>query len=279
MFVPVLKYLSIIGLWKPKTDSTAYNIFGALYIFMFSVLFTFFMILYMCYLTDITELTFAIWMTLVQLCGCIKFINFFARNRNIQQLERIVNDFQLESKEEYDYVANGIKWFSRMAFFYWTMGMFAIQSTVLLALLGDQPRLPYGGVYPFLDWRSSTRDFVIVLCYQEFSLTTSSSLIMVTDIYLSFILYMISVRLDLVGRRFEKLGYGVVKCEQENLDKMQKYMEIYQVTIQFKEKVEQIFTFPFFCQIAVSAVIISSIITEVSRVSITFLLTHIYFVN
>lgn len=232
------------------------------------------MFVYLLKLTDRTDLTYGLYMFLTQFCGLIKFVVFVINNGKFQLMFQRSKTFQLESEFEEKLFKQHMNLFSKITIFYYLMAMIAIHATELMAIFANTVKLPFSAWYPVLDWEHNIRDYWIAVIYQHISITSASLLIISIDVLFSFLLFIISIELELIGNRMSKVGYFHDKNIESRLEYRTKQMnivknciEFHQSAVEFKCNLERSFTVPFFVQIVASGIVISSIIYEVAHVN------------
>lgn len=214
-------------------------------------------------------------MFLTQFCGLIKFLCFLVNNGNFQKLFQRCKEFQLESRYEEKLVERRIRFFFRIAVFYYMMAMTAIHTTELMAIFSDTVKLPFSSWYPYyLDWQYNRRDYWIAVVYQHISITSASLLIITIDVLFSLLLFIVSIEIELIGLRMGEIGHfhrqnkqSGLEMETNNFKILKNNIILHRRAIAFKCSLEECFNLPFFAQIIASGIVISSIINEVAHVS------------
>lgn len=274
--------LRTFGLWKPQPSTKAYDIYSTVYIIICPGLLNILMFIFLLNLEDQKNLTSALYMFLTQLCGGIKSSWFLMRNREFQQLVRRSQTFILVSVSEQKLVAKRMKFFIFVTSFYAATALSALHTTEIMAFVSKTRKLPFTVWYPFLDWKNYAHDYWIAVSYTHIAIISASVLIVSVDILLCLLLYIVSIELELIGKRLSTLGYSNKRTPKRRLDRINMEIEYFNVikncvnchneALNFKCLLEKCFSLPFFFQIVFSGIIISSIINEVAKVRIVLFL-------
>lgn len=262
-------YYRLVGCWRPVNTSLGYYIYGIFYLVCFPGLLSFFMLMNVVLLTDMSQLTYALYMFLTQTCGVIKFISFYYYNHGMQDLVQRAETFHLKNQSEGSLVEKRINSLVKPAAIYVISALTALHTNQIVSFLSTERRLAYSAWYPFFDWENSLRDYVIVSGYTHVAIISATTLITFVDIFLSFMFTIIAVQLEIIGLRLQQIGQKKELIDRQNDFAMfvVENMELHQKAIVFKRLVEQYFSMAFFCQLVASAIVISSIVREMSRVS------------
>ena len=199
-------FFFIFGLWWPKKRlATLYQVFGLIFQTVFSFLYTMFMLINLVMLTDMNKLANSMYMPLTELALFFKIANFFYRNRLMQGLLQTVNEFVLESDDEIELVKRKITGFFRVLIYYFICVNWAGLNADVSALAAKDPQLPFPAWYP-VDWSHNRRDYWIAFTYQAIGMIISSNLNITIELFPIFMLFIISVKIDILGMRLQKLG-------------------------------------------------------------------------
>lgn len=246
----VIFSLQIFGLWKPQPRTKAYNIYSTVYFIICPRLLNILMFIFLLNSGDQKDLTSTLYMLLTQLCGGIKSSWFLMRNHEFQQLVQRSKSFTLHTTEI-------------MAF------EFKTKITIW---------------YPFLDWRNFVRDYWIAVSFAHIAIISASFLIITVDNSLCVLLFIVSIELKSIGKRFSTLGYPEKEKEtpKKRLDRINVEIEYFKVmkscinchyeALNFKCSLETRFSLPFYFQIVFRGIIIAFIINEMAKVRIVLFL-------
>lgn len=92
--------LQVLGLWKPNKESNwrfYYSSYAIVFIFIFSIIYTVSMVVNIFFLTDFSDLTNRLYMSLTEVALVIKVITFFVNNREWQQILTDIKQFSINS--------------------------------------------------------------------------------------------------------------------------------------------------------------------------------------
>lgn len=229
-------------------------------------------------LDEFSQLTYGLYMFLTQFCGLIKFICFYWRNVEFRQFIHRVNSFVVKNDFEEALIARRIEFFFKVTVFYYIMAMIAIHTTELMAIFSETVQLPFSAWYPWLNWQNDVRDYWLAILYQYVAVTSASLLIITIDVYFSFLIFVVSIQLEIIGHRLQQIGSAVQQmnsirmCDAQQLNRgetkqLTKCLELYIEAVDLKVNVEDCFSLPFFFQITASGIVISSIVNEVAQVN------------
>lgn len=268
--------LRIFGLWKPQPNTLIYKLYSITYFIICPGLLNLFMLVFLIKLTNQKDLTFALYMFLTQLCGIIKSFCLLTRNRDFQNLIQRSRKFQLITSSEEKLVKERVNFFLWSTGFYLGTAVAALHSTEIMAFLSKTRKLPFSAWYPFLDWQNSTQDYWIAVAYTHVAIISASLIIITIDILLCLLLFIISIEIELIGKRMAKIGYidktkfkrqsDRIRIEYEHFCILKDCIIYHRDAIAFKCALEELFSLPFFFQIIASGLVISSIINEVAKV-------------
>lgn len=266
--------IRVFGVWYPEKKNIYYYIYSTAYLFICPGLTNIFMLIYLLKLNALKDLTYGLYMFLTQLCGLVKFIWFLVKIRNFRLLVNRSKTFQLESKFEEELVEQRFHFFIKLAGLYCSLAMIAVHTMELTAIFADTVELPFSSWFPFVDWEHNQKDYWIAVGYQYISVASSCLLLITIDVLFSFLLFVVSIEIELIGLRMSKIGCSFNKdhdtessFQLKQLNILKDNVILHREAIEFKCSLEDSFTLPFFVQFIASAIVISSIITELSQVS------------
>lgn len=278
-----ISYLRFVGLWKPpKTAANAkiYTIYGLAFLFVFSFLYTFCMCMKIFFLNDVKDTTTVLFMSLNEVSLFVKVVYFYVRNRKVQALLGELNDFDLDTKEESELIADRLRFFWRLNMFYYVIANWATSTTEVSALFANETMLPFSGWYPGLDWENSSRDYWTVFLYQCAGMAITCNMSMTVDMYPCFFIYMISIEMRVLGMRMKALGYGRkatadtngrkktrIEADNDAIKAIIRCIRDHQNILRQSDTFERYFTMSFLSLIAISGTVICCMANELSRVS------------
>lgn len=258
----------IFGLWTPKSGSILiYRLRGiAFLIFTNSV--TFFILVHLFMLEDYSQLSSALWGILPAVCQCIKCVYIFSYNSELQQLIDPIRQFQLKSIEESLLVKNRMSLIYKFAVSFIVTSVGGSSLKEWTAPMNTEPTLPYYAWLPFWDWKNSRRDYWLAWSYQTIGINAIVIMILSTEILFGFMLYVVSIQLEIIGNRLRNIGHSL--GEMTNADEATKTLlhciKIHIRTLEFKEKIQNYMNFPYVCHLMASGILISAIVNDLVMV-------------
>lgn len=253
------------GLWRTNPNF-CYQIYGFLTASLVFVS-SFFMGAYIIVLDSLTELIYLMSITMTVSCGCLKLFYVIFYNKEIRELVERVRHFRLENDKERALVNGYCKTFSIGALIYASIGIFSITSDVITVATLDHPVLPFAAWYPFWDWEHSNRDYWFAWTYQAFTVNTSIALLMAVDLYFVFLLLMIGIQIEIIGKRMENIDWAPKPTNKyqetsyktiEGTAELIQCMKLHLNIIEFKKKTERIMNIPYLYQLITSSISISA---------------------
>lgn len=199
--------LCLTGLWPNKWTGwklrayNFYSIFMVFFLFVYDLAFC----IYIIFLKDINEVTYSLCMTLTVVALFGKVVNFKINVNGIQNLLSLVDKFQLESLNEAAFVTKKLSPFNKLLVTYFFLANMASVSSYVGAILSGKVRLPFLAWYPF-DWETNNFIYVPLFLYQAFGMTIQSNLNVTMDLFSGYLMYIGSVKFEILGRRFENLN-------------------------------------------------------------------------
>lgn len=201
----LLFFFTAFGLWPPK-HAVFYKIYGILFQFVFSFLFSVFMCINLFILENKGNMTDALHMSLTEVALFIKVVNFFVRGKAMQTMLRTIQEFKLENLDEERIIDEKLSFFLKVSIYYYGMANMAGFSGDFAALVAKDVRLPFQGWYP-LDWKHNRLSYWIVFVYQGIGMFITSNLNITIELFPMFLMFMISAKVEILGRRLQMIGY------------------------------------------------------------------------
>lgn len=298
VLILLCKILQLCGLWKPydsaKITRILYNIFSVIFLFVFSGLYTFFMCANLIFLDDIKDLTnrlliysfillsvpafqpiylffilifslkyfCRLFMSLAEFALLIKVINLYWTNRSCQRMRDLFQTFPVESSEEAHILNNSNQTFGKLLFLYFLVSNMSTTISFIMTALSDGYNLAYSGWYP-LDWQHNLRDYWIVFLYQYCGMTITSNLNISTDLYFCYNMHMMRVEIGVFGDRLEQ---SKAATTQEVKSYLIRHYTTHQHIMECINEIRCGVRIPYFVQILLSSIVISSLTIETAYV-------------
>lgn len=263
--------LWFLGLWNPYSEShlkmASYSIYSTVLLFVFPILYSFFMVCSIFLLTDLSDLSDRLFMSLAETALTIKAINFIMNNREWQLIFKEIKEFRIKSTWEQQIVTNRHRLFQKIAFFYlFNANCYGFLMALIAALNGQ---MMYSGWYPGFDVQKSRLDFWIVYSFQGIGMAITANMNILLDSYYCFMMFMTSAHLNIFGHRLSSMQMGnsnrsILRIRNELIEQIHIHQRI---NANFK-LIRQNLEWAYFCQMLLSGIIISLITIEVAGVSI-----------
>lgn len=207
----MLFILRIFGIWQTNNTSVMYNLYGYLFYFLFAFIYTICLSIKLFQLETTAGIISAAGMTLTCIALNIKIINLYHFIPKITVILSESEQFRLVNREETSLAAFKLKIFSVIAYSYYFVANMAGFASYLSA--GFAQKLPYPGTYPFLEPSRSYAEFVIVYLYQVIGMIILCNINVTMEVFPSYLLYLISIRMEVIGIRLKNLGKHVINLD------------------------------------------------------------------
>lgn len=218
------QFLHIMGLWpKPAAvnsqrcgDWLPYTVYAIAFQLVFTLAYDGFKCINFLHMTDLGEITRAMFICLTELSLAVKIANFRLRMATVQAfLTDIEHGVRPRDAHEtaimmgaLAFLRSVIVWFLVTAN---TTGVFSYLSPVLVA----EPMLPYPGWYPLLDWEHSRRDYWLLWTYQVLGMFFQIQALVIIEVFFIYLMVLASAQLDVLGSRIERIGPEVSAATME----------------------------------------------------------------
>lgn len=228
LVAPILrltKLLRFMGLWPSvASELSKLSRFSwlsyTMYTIIFQTVFTFAYVGFKCinfiYITDLTIVTRALFITLTELSLAIKIVNFYLRFNTMKQFLQSVREIQLIDDAEEAIFMKRLAFLKKIIVAFLITanmtGVFSYLSPVLVA----EPMLPYPGWYP-LDWMTSRRNYWIVYVYQVLGMFFQIQALVIIEVYFIYLMVVVSTQIELLSKRLHGIGNSVK--EQMGIEK------------------------------------------------------------
>lgn len=204
----VLKIFNLFGLWPSEHSSVSrwsswiYGFYGLSVVVIFLFLFDTSLFVAVFFLDAIEEITshLCLSLTLIALFGKILNFKFFCQR--IRNLLREGEEFELENEDETNFVREKMSFFNKLTWFLFVSANISNAFNSMAAFIAGGDHLPLLAWFPF-DWRSN---YVSLSIYQVIGLFIQTNLNVSTDLFAAYLMYVASIRLELLGARLVKLG-------------------------------------------------------------------------
>lgn len=196
----MLTILRFFGLWLPES-TLFYRIYSALLHFIFTFCYTSAMVTALFFSPSTNETLTAIGMIMALIALNIKVLNIYMNHQMIRRCLVFIEEFELLNKEEERRKTERVRMFTIVAAILYCTGNTAGMSVFLAAHRGRV--LPYVAWYPF------DLSFWWLYSYQVAGMVMLSNVNMTMELLPSYLMYMVSIKMEILGERLRKLGNGV----------------------------------------------------------------------
>lgn len=216
--------LKLFGLWpNTATAFTLQRLLYTIYTCVFQLVFTFMYTGFKCinfiYLTDLDEITRAMFICLTELALIVKIINFYARIRRMQNCLKTVGHFKLISSDEMKSMQEKLSLFMHIVIWYMAVANIAGIFSYMSPFFSTERILPYPGWYP-LDWQHNATAYWLVYVYQVIGMFIQTHCLITIEMFPIFLMLMAGTYLDILGKRLRKIGYsqnGLLSREENSV--------------------------------------------------------------
>lgn len=197
----------LFGLWPTEQYTILYKLYSYSLQFIFSFLYALALCVKLYFLADFKSMINALGMVITLVALNIKMLNLYNFNKKMQKCLQYIENFQLDSADEVAYANRKIRTFSILAYLLYSVGNVSAANSYVGAYFRWE--LPFSAWYPRLDIESSKRDYWILFCYQVCGMSMLSNFNMSMELFPSYLMYMISIKMKILGMRLQRIGAGI----------------------------------------------------------------------
>ncbi|KAG4072239.1 hypothetical protein HA402_005961 [Bradysia odoriphaga] len=195
----------LFGQWPNENSSLLYYIFSFILHFGFVFLYLICMLINLIFITDVNETTHSLYVTLTELAFFLKVMNFFWFNRGMKECMSAVVGFELKSDDEAKWIRKRMHHFNWLTYAYYIIPNICAITASMRPLFIAQRDVPFRGWYP-LDWVNSDSSYTLVYAYQVIGIMIEVNLNITLDVYPNYLMHMISIEMEILGKRLTNLG-------------------------------------------------------------------------
>lgn len=195
----------LFGQWPNENSSPFYQIYSFVLHFGFVFLYLIFMLINLIFITDVNETTHSLYVTLTELAFFLKVMNFFWFNRGMKDCMATVIAFDLKNQHETETIQKRMHFFNWLTCSYYVIPNLCAIIASMKPLFVEEREIPFRGWYP-LDWVNNDRNYVLVYAYQVVGILIEVNLNVTLDVYPNFLMHMISIQMEILGKRLNDLG-------------------------------------------------------------------------
>lgn len=269
--------LRTLGLWKPIEKSELqqfiYSAYSVVFLLFFSIVYALMLVLDIFFLTDFSDLTNRLFMSLTEAALAIKVINFFFNNREWQQILTNINKFPINSSNDEKIIKQRVWIFQIVDYVYFFFPNCAAHALGISPLFMEKTKLIFSGWYPGFDWQNDRRDYWIIYAYQYIGIIITCNLNIAIDSYYCFVIHMLSVQVKMFGNHLSDTRTVEEKdtLQQFRLNLIEK-IHTHQRLNGTLALIQNNLQWTYFCQVLLSGIVICSITKELARVNDIYLI-------
>lgn len=262
-------HLRVLGIWFPEKFSTPYCIYSALLYITCSFIYVVCMCLNFFFLTNLSETTHSIYMTFTCVALLFKTTNFVWKNQHMKNNWKIIRDFQLQNDDEVDFVMNRLRIYWNIWLSVYLMINATIVAAFTTALMATPRQLPFRAYYP-IDWRHDDQNYWIAYTYQVVGMVVQANLNIVVEVFPGFLIYMVSVKMDILSKRLRGIGKNLKDSSGKSIDSNREEqrksitdlvdcIKLHQHIVNFIDQIESNYSLAYFVQFSLSGTVICSV--------------------
>lgn len=218
------------------------------------------------FLTDISDLSDRLYMSLAETALLIKAIHFVIYNTEWQQIFKEIKEFRINSIEEQTIINGRRRFFQKIVVLLFSnANIYGFLMALIAALNG---KTMYSGWYPGFDVQNNKLDFWIIYGFQGIGMAITASMTLTLDTYYCFMMFMTESQLKIFGHRLSALqmeNRSVIRIRKELINHIHTHQRIDGTF----ESIRKTLQGALFFQILLSGIIISLITIELAGVSQT----------
>lgn len=220
------------------------------------------------FLTDISDFSDRLYMTLASTAALTKAIHFIIYNEEWQLIFKEIKEFRINSIEERTIINDRRRLFQKIVILLFSNANIYGFSMALIAALNGKTM--YSGWYPGFDVQNNELDFWIIYGFQGIGTAIIASISLTLDSYYCFMMFMTESQLKIFGHRLSALQMendyrSVLRIRTELINHIHTHQRIESTF----EKIRKNLQAALFFQILLSGIIISLITIELAGVSQT----------
>lgn len=136
----------------------------------------------------------------------IRVFNFNASWKGVQGCLAELQNFVLKDDDERLFIAAKMPAITFLSAVFLFSHHFWVIGSMSLPLFMSERQLPLHVSFPF-DWQQNTLFYVLGYIYGVLGMVSLTSMNALTSIFICYIMLMLSLQLELLGKRIEKIGY------------------------------------------------------------------------
>lgn len=194
------------GVWPKNVNSNSYKLYAYTIQLLLSFGYTICLSGAVFESVDFQEATVSIPLSLSCIIICTRITNFYINHDSMQKLLDEIHEFELWNRGEKLFVAQRLKVFNRLSFAFTVTIYFCLLSQLIVPLFLSNASLPLPIWFP-LNWKHNSTHFWIVYIYSSMAIFVIGHMVMLLQIFTCYLMFMNTLKFELLGIRFSRLGY------------------------------------------------------------------------
>lgn len=264
--------LLILGLWKPFKRSTTifflYSTYSIVFLCFFAMIYAASMVCNIFFLTDFSDLTNRLYMSLTEAALVIKIINFSINNSEWQHILHDIENYRIISLKDEQIIRKRTWIFQLVIYVYFFLPNFATHALGMSPLFSGTKSLAFSGWYPGFNWESNRTDYWTIFAYQYIGMFITCNLNVVIDSYYCFVMHTLSAQINIYGHHLSSIQVN----ENENKSiantrlKLIENIHTHQRLNATFKLIQKNLQWAYFCQVLLSGIVICSVTKELAKV-------------
>lgn len=197
--------LNTFGVWR-KNNSISYKIYAYTIHLVFSFGYTVCLSGAVFESVDFQEATVSIPLSLSCIIICTRITNFYVNNDSMQHRLDEIHKFELWNRDEQLFIDQRLKGFNKLSFAFTVTIYFCLLTQLIVPLFLSDTKLPLPIWFP-LNWQHNRIHFWIVYMYSSMAIFVIGHMVMLLQIYTCYLMFMNTLKFEVLGIRFSRLGY------------------------------------------------------------------------
>lgn len=259
------------GLWKPlekpKWFQNLYAAYSVVLLTIFSLIYTLAMVINIFLLTNFSDLSNRLFISLTEAALVIKVYNFLMNNREWQKILSEIETFRTKSAKDEEILRERAGVSQMLISVYFCNCNFAVTALLVITLVGGATDLMFSGWYPGFDIDENRLDFWIVFLYQYVGMMITANVNIAIDSYYCFVMHILSAQANIIGHRMSSIDFDdTTNSVQEVRMTLIRQINAHQHQNTVLALIQRNLQWAYFSQILMSSIVICSTTREFARV-------------
>lgn len=199
-------FLHKFGVWPTNLNSTSYKLYAYTIQLVFSFGYTICLSGAVFESVDFQAATVSIPLSLSCVIICTRIANFYVNHHAMECRLNEIHEFVLWNRDEKLFISQRLKGFNKLSFAFTVTIYFCLTTQLLVPLFLSKPTLPLPIWFP-LNWKLNRLHFWIVYVYSSMAIIVIGHMVMLLQIFTCYLMFMNTLKFELLGIRFSRLGY------------------------------------------------------------------------